>query len=122
LSQQNGKRVHLEDLAQFSFGQDFSPSARSMGFHTNDVLTERLLKSMAEVVLDLNMQSTHALRESKGGNSQQINSNGYRAWRKDITYEYHLHYWKKGQRIVFSNIRPHNDFGISPLLGSLPNG
>lgn len=74
----------------------------------------KTLRSIAEVVDEIDMAKTHGIRKSKGGNSHQREraGDGAKAWRRDIDYEYHLHYWKKGELIELASIVPHNDFSI----------
>lgn len=101
------------NMNQFEFGPQFIGTATNLQFKHERIKCERLLRAMSDLILDINLGSTHALRMNSGGNSEQIESNGFKAWRKDIDYEFHLHYWKKGNQIIFSNVVIHNDFGIS---------
>jgi len=103
----------VNDLNKFEFGNQFITTATQLQFKNEKAKCERLLRAMSDLVLDFNLASTHPLREGDGGNSKQIESGGFKAWRKDIDYEFHLHYWKKGNLIVFANVVTHNDFGIS---------
>lgn len=99
----------------FVFQDSFFKSVYNMQFDTNAGKIERLLRAMVEEVLKNNMSGTHALRESKGGSAKQISCDGYKAWRRDIDREYHLHYWKQGGFIVFADVVVHDNFTITPI-------
>ncbi|MBF2758664.1 MAG: hypothetical protein ISN28_05190 [Ectothiorhodospiraceae bacterium AqS1] len=77
-------------------------------------IASKTLRSIAEVVDEIDTAKTHWLRKSKSGNSAQRSraSDGAKAWRRDIDYEYHLHYWKNGEMIELASIVTHNDFSI----------
>ena len=65
--------------------------------------------------IDLNLAATHALREGQGGGSPQRrrSTDGATAWRRDVDYEYHLHYWEcPGGIVELASMGPHNDFSI----------
>ncbi len=112
----SAKKIGLgvaNDLNQFEFGLHFIATTTDLQFKNERTKCERLLRAMSDLILDLNLGSTHALRAGAGGNNPQIESNGFKAWRKDIDYEYHLHYWKSGTQIIFANVVTHNDFEIN---------
>ena len=97
----------------FSFIQSFHDSVQQLGFKNETVKIEMLLRTLTEDILQTNMQATHELRVGKGANSKQVTNEEYSAWRRDIDYEYHLHYWKKNQLITFANVVKHNNFKIT---------
>lgn len=110
------KKIELgiqNKMIQFEFGDKFMSTTVNLKFKNEKAKCERLLRAMSDLILDINLGSTHALRVGVGGNSSQIESNGFKAWRKDIDYEFHLHYWKSGARIIFANVVTHNDFEIT---------
>jgi hypothetical protein len=52
----------------------------------------------------------------KGGNEPQQKRGQDKAWRRDIDYEYHLHYWECDDGSVeFASVVTHNDFSIPEL-------
>lgn len=95
------------------FSKDFINSVNELHFNTNDARIKALLDTISEVLSNVNLATTHAIRESEGGDSAQVEYNGYKAWRKDIDREYHLHYWKRGDDIILAKVVPHNDFSIT---------
>lgn len=113
----SAKKLELgsTSMNHFEFGKHFISNAYSLGFKGERVKCERLLRAMSDLILNVNLGSTHAIRIDGGGNSDQLESNGFNAWRKDIDHEYHLHYWKKGNLVIFSNVVTHKDFAISYL-------
>jgi hypothetical protein len=74
-----------------------------------------LFRSIAETVDRLKLAATHALREGQSGGAPQRHrsTDGATAWRRDIDYEYHLHYWECSDGTVeLASMGPHNDFSI----------
>lgn len=59
------------------------------------------IRAITEEILHINMKDIHELREKKGGNSNQLKNNDHSVWRRDLDYEYHLHYWRKGDQLIF---------------------
>ena len=77
---------------------------------TEDFIS-KLLRSMTETIEGENMAAVHALRiNDSGGSPQRIRvSDQAKAWRRDIDYEFHLHYWEcDGGIIEFGSVGPHN--------------
>lgn len=106
-----GIKRNSQDL-NFKFLKNFLTTVGTLHFDKEEGKITRLLNAISDVLLDVNLPSTHALRLNKGGNSVQIEIGGFKAFRKDIDYEYHLHYWKNGGKISFSKVVVHNDFSI----------
>jgi len=96
-------------------GPGFGDSLIAGGFLTNSTRLRNALKACVDVVLGRNLRTTHELRVTKKATSAQKSRarDGALAWRKDVDYEYHLHYWvlKSGQ-IELSKVGVHNDFTI----------
>lgn len=98
----------------FSFHKDFFNSVENLGFRTQDSKVEMLLRACCETILDEKLADTHAIRENEKGGAKQLirKVDNARAWRRDIDYEFHLHYWKIGDKVEFASVVPHNDFSI----------
>jgi Txe/YoeB family toxin of Txe-Axe toxin-antitoxin module len=105
--------VYNVENQSYSIEPSFYKSIESLHFDLQKEKAEMLLRALAEEVLEKNMRDTHKIRVSKGGNSDQLKYNGFRAWRRDIDHEYHIHYWKKEQVIKFMDLVPHNKLSIS---------
>lgn len=102
-------------LSMVTFGADFLDNIRHLHFMKNIPRITMILRAMSETILDIALAGTHPLRVGSGANDAQQVAGNFRGWRKDIDYEYHLHYWKNERTIVFANIGEHNSFNISPL-------
>ena len=58
--------------------------------------------------------ATHALRSGAGGGNRQRMRGKDSAWRRDVDYEYHLHYWEcEAGNVELANLVVHNEFSIS---------
>jgi hypothetical protein len=104
-----------DELPSFMFGERFVDIAGNICSRNMNDLVPKLLRSIVETLDRQNMGAVHPLREHEGGGSPQRerSSDGAKAWRRDIDYEYHLHYWQcDGGVIEFGSIGPHNDFQI----------
>lgn len=98
----------------FKFHKQFIKSCESLGFTTTESKIEALLRACTETILNEQLSDTHAIREKKKGGANQLvrSKDNASAWRRDIDYEFHLHYWKIGEMIEFASVVPHNDFTI----------
>lgn len=107
-------RVHerAHTLTQWTFGKEFLNSAREAGAMTRYPMAEFLLRACSEVALGLNLGKSHALRETHHAKSKQRLRNTDKAWRRDIDYEYHLHYWETEVGPEFGHVGVHNDFRL----------
>lgn len=114
-STNNTKYLDYNNKSSFRFLDSFHNSVVNLGFKNEFKKIEMLLRTLTEDILQINMNSTHELRKSKSGNSDQKTCGDYSAWRRDIDYEYHLHYWKKGDFIVFADVVNHNNFKITNI-------
>ena len=91
----------------------FRESCQKCCCDQGEFLSKGILTSIVSTVFDLKLNKTHALRSGKGGNDPQIMRNSDKAFRRDIDYEFHLHYWKCGNgTIELAKVAYHNDFSI----------
>ena len=100
----------------WSLGRDFASSYSKCLKGGVETLPRKVLDAVFEVLSGGNVRAGHTLRTSRGGDAQQRvrKSDGAGAFRHDIDYEYHLHYWKDAQgQIEFANVVPHGDVSIS---------
>ena len=108
-------RPEWGDDGRIRFGKDFIQIANSVCRSNPDALVRALFRSIAETVDRLNLTATHTLRGSPSGGAPQRHrsTDGSTAWRRDIDYEYHLHYWECSDGTVeLASMGPHNDFSI----------
>lgn len=101
------------DNHNFVIQDSFIESISNYNFNIIKTRSLSVLRALEELILKLKLDETHWLRENKGPNSNQITDGNYKGWRKDIDYEFHLHYWQYNDELKFANIVPHNFFSIS---------
>lgn len=104
-----------DDLPSFCFGRRFLETADNICLRNMGDMVPKLLRSIVEALDRQNMGAVHPLREHEGGGSPQRerSSDGAKAWRRNIDYEYHLHYWECDAGVIeFGSMGPHNDFQI----------
>jgi hypothetical protein len=96
----------------FFFGRKFFATAGALGFLGQVPLARILIRACAETVLRTNLQGVHWLRTGPGANDSQRKRGMDRAWRRDIDYTYHLHYWETPDGPEFASVVSHNDMSI----------
>src|SRR5258708_1185251 len=104
-----------DDAPAIRFGSRFVENAEQVCQANPDDLVPKLLRSIVETVEKLKMPAVHALRENPGGGAPQRerSADGATAWRRDIDYEHHLHYWQCPDGVPeLASMGPHNDFSI----------
>lgn len=111
-----GMEPEWEKPPVFSFGSDFVKDAESCIKSGPVGLLKEILRAIVETLDEIKLSDTHHLRIDGGGNNPQIvrRSDNAKAWRRDIDYEYHIHYWKLATgNIEFANVIVHNNFAIT---------
>lgn len=94
-------------------GPMFISTARALGFMHDGKKISRILRVCVDLILKRNLADSHWLREGKGAGEAQKTKGKWRAWRHDIDYEFHVHYWRNGDLIELANIVSHNDNTIN---------
>jgi hypothetical protein len=113
---ERGLEPKIENFMVFSFGYHFFATAKACSQTNPDSLVGRIIRAMVETIDNTNLADTHALRMGKGGNELQHKRGQDKAWRRDIDYEYHLHYWEcEDGSVKFASVVTHNDFYIPEL-------
>ncbi len=100
------------DMRPWRFGREFLNTASAHGFVTEPVKIRKLLRACAETVLQQNMVDTHELRTGEGGDDPALVRGDDKAWRRDIDYDFHLHYWNGPSGVEFASVAIHNDSSI----------
>ena len=78
-----------------------------------DSFAAKVLRSIIDTLEGLNMRATHRLRTGQGANDPQRTRGLDNAWRRDIDYEYHLHYWQcEDGNIELGSVVVHKDMTI----------
>lgn len=93
-------------------GPEFEDSVRRLHLHNNVTVFRALLDACINTICELVLDKTHHLRTGPGSNNPQIVVGDFAAWRRDITYEFHLHYWRNGNICEFASCGVHNEFEI----------
>jgi len=76
-------------------------------------LNSKVLEAIVETVYALSLNKVHRLRTGKGGNDPPVTRGADVAWRRDIDYEYHLHYWACSDGTVeIASVVVHGDYSI----------
>jgi len=76
-------------------------------------LPSKTLRAIIETINGDNLTAVHALRTGSGGDNPQRKRGKDKAQRRDIDYEFHLHYWDcEGGTIELASVVHHNDFTI----------
>lgn len=111
-SYEAGLTYNKETRNKWYFGGKFLETNGELGFLHEESKIKMLLKSCCDTILRQNMSKTHALRTGPGGNDPQVKRGNDLAMRRDIDYEYHLHYWETENGIEFASVVVHNDMTI----------
>lgn len=109
-----GESPEWDDVPGHRIGHDFHLSFQ--GRHPTQQLATKLIRAIVEILERTNMKATHWLRTGTGGSDPQRvrGSDNAHAWRRDVDYEYHLHYWELPDGSAeFASVGVHNNFSIS---------
>lgn len=114
-SGQPQKAYLLSDSGRFELGREFLQSVQESGIGQTPARSRALLRACSETILNLNPGATHALRHGPEPTQRPRlrAKDGARAMRRDIDYEFHLHYWVTDAGPEFSRVVTHNDFAIA---------
>jgi len=110
----SGQTPEWSEVPDHRVGHAFWASFQAT--HPTQQLASRLLRAIVETLEQSNMAATHWLRTGAGPNNPQRirKSDRAAAWRRDVDYEHHLHYWNcdDGTVEIASVSFPHSDFAI----------
>lgn len=102
-----------DELPVFRIGTEFRE--RALAVAGADVgLCVNIVRSIVDAIENLNLPQTHWLRTGEGSNEPQRIFGDLAAWRRDITSEVHLHYWKGPQNLIEIGwlSHPHKDMRL----------
>lgn len=80
-------QLHLRINPQFYL------SVASCSALENPAVARGALRAILETIEGTNMADTHQLRTGNGPNDPEVKRGNDIAWRRDVDYEHHLHYW-----------------------------
>ncbi|MBX9687534.1 MAG: hypothetical protein K2X27_12580 [Candidatus Obscuribacterales bacterium] len=112
LADKLNKEIEWKELDAFAFHPKFLEYLWDHGFNNEPRKIRRLLRACAETILKLNLDAVHALRTTSSGGARQRLRGNDKAFRRDIDYEYHLHYWDTADGPQFCTVGPHEYFDI----------
>jgi hypothetical protein len=109
-----GEKIHWDAVPMVILGSKFLNTAEQQGFLSDQSKARSLLSSMVDILFKRQLNRTHPLRIGRGPEEPQRQRGVDKAWRMDISHEYHLHYWElPNRRFEFANIVTHNNYDIS---------
>jgi hypothetical protein len=107
-----GSTTPSDDMPHYKIGDRFIKRIHFL--NPAPEIIGKLVTIMVETLLEVNLKKAHYLRKNKSGASppKTRQKDGALAWRRDIAYEHHLHYWKgDGGHVEFAWFSfPHDDF------------
>jgi hypothetical protein len=96
-----------------TLGREFAASVRQHRFGDDPAIYGRIIRACADTILGTNLAAVHPLRRGRGAEDPQQTRGTALAWRRDVDYEYHLHYWQTpGESPEFAAVVVHEDFNI----------
>jgi hypothetical protein len=99
--------------AKFVLRQEFIDTASALGFCHEPAKIRRLMGALVSRIFGRDLGSGHRLRENAAGNSGPQTRGDDTAWRMDIDYEFHVHYWLRADNTIeFACVVVHNDYSI----------
>lgn len=104
-----------DDLGKMRIGSSFTEAILSCCRSGPQRVAPNALRAICHTIDRENLAAVHPLRVGEGGNSPQRRREGdnAKAWRRDVDYEYHLHYWETDDgTIEVASVSVHNDFDI----------
>ena len=110
-----GAEVDWKELGGWRVGGRFREAAQNCCRDSADGFAAKLLRAVVETVDGQSLAAVHPLRTGAGGGNPQRRRgrDGAAAWRRDVDYEYHLHYWSlDGGVAELGWVGSHNDFWI----------
>ncbi|MFH1980905.1 MAG: hypothetical protein ABIL58_03590 [Pseudomonadota bacterium] len=100
-----------DDVPRHRIGRSFRVLMQALS--PTKQLTLKVLRAIVETLERTSLADTHALRTGPGGGAPQRMRRGDGAMRRDIDYQYHLHYWQcEDGAIEIASVAVHNDFSI----------
>ncbi len=103
----------IEVRRKIKIGPSFLDTCRRLGFLHEMGKIRKLIAACVDIVILRNLDQSHWLRVGAGPNDPQVKGKyGQAAWRHDLDYEFHLHYWRLGDAVELANVVVHNEFSI----------
>jgi hypothetical protein len=104
-----------DNFSGLRIGNQFQRAIHAHLNSSSSAVRDAALRAICETIDGQNLRAVHSLRTGVGGDNPQRKrtSDNAKAWRRDIDYEYHLHYWElKDGSVELATLGVHNDFSI----------
>ena len=109
------QRVGMDSAQlQWNLGRQFFGSIVALGVFRQKPRARAFLRACCDTILGDNRAATHWLRVGAGPEEPQIHRGHDGAWRRDIDYDYHLHYWSTRVGPELASVVIHADMTIPP--------
>jgi len=110
---ERGEDPDWDDLRGLRIGRSFFETVKMSCRDQASSFRAKVLRAIVETLDGENMAAVHVLRTGSGGDDPQRMRGADGAMRRDIDYEYHLHYWQCDDGTVeLASVVTHNDFTI----------
>lgn len=109
---ERGSEPDWNQISLPSIGKKFLDSYKDV-CKGADKLPQKILRAIIETVYKENLRAVHTLRKSNSGSAQNIMRANDKAQRRDIDYNFHLHYWDcENGTVELASVVNHDDFSI----------
>jgi hypothetical protein len=110
---ERGEDPDWDDLRGLRIGGSFFETVKMLCRDQASSFRAKVLRAIIETLDGENMAAVHVLRTGSGGGDPQRMRGADGAMRRDIDYEFHLHYWQCDDGTVeLASVVTHNDFTI----------
>lgn len=108
-----GEDPDWDDVRGLQIGQSFFETVKMSCRDQVSSFPAKVLRAIVETLDGENMAAVHALRTGTRGDVPQQMRGADGAMRRDVDYEFHLHYWQCDDGTVeLASVVTHNDFTI----------
>ena len=116
---QRGLDSDWDRLPNFRIGGFFHNRAQQVA-QKNIAANAGIVRAAVDTIENLNLPEVHALRDGEGGTAPQRVRGDFAGWRRDITREIHLHYWKGSNSLIELGwvSHPHDDMHLPDPCGT----
>lgn len=109
----DGEEAEWANSESLSVGHCFLETCQQCCRDRGDLLPPKILRAIVETLRGKKLADVHPLRVGEGGNAPQRMRGKDRAQRRDIDYDFHLHYWEcEDGSVELGSVVHHNDFSI----------
>lgn len=116
---QRGLDSDWDKLPTFRIGKFFQEEAHKVA-KKNIAVNTGIIRAIVDTIENLNLSEVHELRDGKGPTAPQRVEGGFAGWRRDITRDIHLHYWKGCSGLIELGwiSHPHDDMTLPDPSGT----